>query len=68
MSVKPTSLNDIIKRMEQLLPKLIGEDIELSIGLGDDLAILADAGLIEQVLMNIATNARGPCPTADRWP
>jgi PAS domain S-box-containing protein len=59
ISPKPVNLNEIIKAIKNLLSRIIGEDVELSIFLTEkDLTILADSGQIEQVLMNLATNAR----------
>lgn len=56
---KPVNVNDIITRMKGLLSRIIGEDIELRIApAARDLIVLADAGQLEQVLMNFATNAR----------
>ena len=53
------SLNDVISGMERMLRPLLGEDIrlvtELSAGLG---GIEADYGQMEQVVMNLALNAR----------
>jgi len=55
----PTNLNEIATRVGDFLRRLIGEDIELKMLLAEkDLMVLADAVQIEQVLMNIATNAR----------
>jgi PAS domain S-box-containing protein len=55
----PVNLNEIVARVGDFLRRLIGEDIELKMLLTDgDLTVLADAVQIEQVLMNIATNAR----------
>jgi polar amino acid transport system substrate-binding protein len=55
----PTNLNEIVARVGDFLKRLIGEDVELKMLLTDkDLTVLADAVQIEQVLMNIATNAR----------
>lgn len=52
-------LNEIINRVHQLLLRLISEDIRLEINLApQSLAIMADSGQLEQVLMNLATNAR----------
>jgi CheY-like chemotaxis protein len=49
--------------LEKLLSRLIGEDIELSTILSDkDLTVMADSTQIEQVLMNLATNARDAMP------
>ncbi|MBA4349280.1 MAG: hypothetical protein C0415_04735 [Thermodesulfovibrio sp.] len=59
----PVNLNDIIKNAEKLLSRIIGEDIELKTEfLYNDLTVMADAGQIEQVLMNLATNARDAMP------
>ena len=56
-------LNEIINRVHQLLKRLISEDINLEINLGHgSLPVLADSGQIEQVLMNLATNARDALP------
>lgn len=52
-------LNEIINRVHQLLLRLISEDIHLEINLEcKGLPVLADSGQMEQVLMNLATNAR----------
>lgn len=60
---RPVNLNEIINGMEKLLSRLIGEDIELSTILSDkDLTVIADSGQIEQVLMNLVTNARDAMP------
>jgi PAS domain S-box-containing protein len=60
---KPVNLNVIIQGVERLLSRVIGEDIELSTFLTDKiLTIMADSGQIEQVLMNLATNARDAMP------
>ncbi len=63
ISPKPVNLNDIVKVIKNLLLRLIGEDIELSIKVTDSpLIVMADATQIEQVLMNLATNARDAMP------
>ena len=60
---KPVNLNNIIKNMESLLLRVIGEDIELSTVLTDtDLTIMADSTQIDQILMNLATNAQDAMP------
>jgi len=59
----PVDLNSIVRRVEKLLLPLIGEDVELAAELSDaDLIVQADAGQLEQVLMNLATNARDAMP------
>lgn len=56
-------LNEIINRVNQLLLRLISEDIHLEINLDlKKLPVLADSGQIEQALMNLATNARDALP------
>ena len=52
-------VNQVVNHVEQLLTRLIGEDIELRTYLSDDLwPVKADAAQLEQVLMNLAVNAR----------
>jgi CheY-like chemotaxis protein len=59
----PVELNGIVQRIARLLQRLIREDIELSLSLApEDTTILADSVQIEQVLMNLATNARDAMP------
>ncbi|HEY6871580.1 MAG TPA: PAS domain S-box protein [Geobacteraceae bacterium] len=60
---QPVDLNSIIANLEKLLKRLISEEIELHISpAGRDLVVMADAGQIDQVLMNLATNARDAMP------
>jgi PAS domain S-box-containing protein len=67
ISPKPVNLNEIIRGVEKLILRLIGEDIEIKSKLIDkDLIIMADAGQIEQVLMNFAANARDAMPRGGR--
>ena len=52
-------LNSVLSEIGRMLPHLIGEDIELIIAPGKKLnKVKADAGQIEQILMNLAANAR----------
>jgi PAS domain S-box-containing protein len=58
-SAKPVNINESIRTVENMLHRLIGEEIELRTKLSDvEQTILADAGQMEQVLMNLAVNAR----------
>jgi PAS domain S-box-containing protein len=60
---KVLQLNDIVVDMNKMLRRLIGEDIDLMMGLGVDLGhVKADPNQIEQVLMNLAVNARDAMP------
>jgi signal transduction histidine kinase/CheY-like chemotaxis protein len=56
-------LNDAVSDVEELLRRTLGEDMELITHLSDDLwPILADPGQIEQILVNLAINARDAMP------
>jgi signal transduction histidine kinase/CheY-like chemotaxis protein len=56
-------LNDVFRGMEKMLRRLIGEDVELSSTLESALGhVKADPGQIEQVIMNLAVNARDAMP------
>lgn len=59
----PLNLNGLIKDMEALLSKLIREDITLSPGFSKaDPVIMGDRQKLEQVIVNLATNARDAMP------
>ncbi|MBI3379039.1 MAG: PAS domain S-box protein [Nitrospirae bacterium] len=59
MDRKPVDLNGIIRMVEKLLLRIIGEDIKVETILHEGaIDVFADSGQIEQVLMNLATNAR----------
>ncbi len=60
---KTVNINEIIKRAGKLLKNLIGEDIDLKIMPACyDLPVVADSLQIEQVLMNLVTNAKDAMP------
>ena len=60
---KIVNLNTIVSNVESLLRRLIGEDIELRTILGPGMgAVKVDPGQMEQVLMNLAVNARDAMP------
>lgn len=63
ISPLPVNLNEVVQELEGFLDRIIGKDIELSTVLSNkDLVVIANSGLIEQVLMNLATNARDAMP------
>jgi two-component system, cell cycle sensor histidine kinase and response regulator CckA len=57
------NLNEVIDSLHPLLARLVGEDITLAIDTAADLStVQADPGQIEQILMNLAANARDAMP------
>ncbi len=57
------NLNEVLRDTSKMLARLIGEDIEMRIEAAEDLGnTKADVGQIEQVLMNLAVNARDAMP------
>jgi PAS domain S-box-containing protein len=63
LSPRVISLNDIVLNLDSLLRRLIGEDIEVLTVPSNDLgSVKADPGQIEQVIMNLALNARDAMP------
>jgi PAS domain S-box-containing protein len=56
-------MNQVMRDMEKILPRVISEDIELKVVCSPEPCnILADASQVEQVIMNLAVNARDAMP------
>jgi two-component system, cell cycle sensor histidine kinase and response regulator CckA len=61
------SLNDLVEEIQNMLVRLIGEDVELRLNLSPDAGnVRADAGQVQQVLMNLVVNARDAMPTGGK--
>ena len=63
LELRVLDLNTIVANMDKMLRRLISEDIELATHLEPDLGrVKADPGQVEQVIMNLAVNARDAIP------
>jgi PAS domain S-box-containing protein len=63
MELRPQSLHLMLQGTEKILKRLLTEDIEFQVILNDSLlTVMADAIQIDQVLMNLASNARDSMP------
>ena len=67
MEMKVVDINHLVQDLEKMLRRVLGEDIELITILDKNLGkIKADAGQIEQVVLNLAINARDAMPNGGK--
>ena len=67
MEMKVLDLNTLLRDLDKMLRRVIGEDLELVTLLAEDLGrVKADPGQIEQVIMNLAVNGRDAMPNGGK--
>ena len=64
LNIRVIDLNAVLEGLGRMLCRVIGEQVTVELDLAPDLDLVeADSGYIEQVVMNLATNARDAMPT-----
>ena len=64
---KVLNMSAVVSGVEKMLRRVIGEDVDLATALDPDVgSVKADVGQLEQVLMNLAVNARDAMPTGGK--
>ncbi len=67
LEMRVLDLNSVINNFKSMIQRLIGEDVEVITSFEPDLYLIkADKGQMEQVLMNLAVNARDAMPTGGK--
>jgi PAS domain S-box-containing protein len=67
VQLKVLDLNSVLRNLSAILSRLVGEDIALESSYAESLpCIEADSGMVEQIVMNIAVNARDAMPRGGR--
>jgi signal transduction histidine kinase len=64
LEIKLINLNDVVENLAGILPRMLGADMEMDIRTADSLGnIMADLNQVEQVIINLAVNARDAMPS-----
>jgi len=64
LEMKVVNINDLLENLTKMLRRVIGENVEINMHLEPDTGnIMADPGQIEQIVMNLAINARDALPS-----
>lgn len=60
---EPVDLNELIRSQRKMLARMLGEDVRIELHLAEDvLPVIADPGQVEQIVYNLAVNARDAMP------
>jgi PAS domain S-box-containing protein len=66
MRLTSVDLSEIVGNLAQMLGRILGEPIRLEVDLQPNAPVRADVGMLEQVLMNLAVNARDALPNGGK--
>ena len=66
LSPKPVNLSGLLEGMNDLLRHSVGDGVQLEMRLGADWSVLCDANQMENVILNLAINARDAMPAGGR--
>ena len=68
LTLEVLDLNEVVRRSQRLLQRVLGEDVELAAALEPALGrVNADPGQMEQIIMNLAVNARDAMPRGGQF-
>lgn len=62
VELRPQSTNAILRECEKLLRRLVPEDVDFSLSLDEDVTVMADMTQMDQVLINLVSNAKDAMP------
>jgi len=67
MELRELDVNRVVEQISRMLIRMVGSNIEVTVTTAEsDLVVRADAGMIDQVLLNLAMNARDAMPGGGR--
>ena len=65
MQPRRLDMNEVVSNMTKMLDRILGEDIKLQVPVGRSRRWFTDSSMMEQVVLNLAVNARDACPPED---